>query len=59
MGKLTCGNCQFVFERNLPGPIDVVVYPHCGRKAEMIQINTTSPPQVALFTRVIKEGKKK
>jgi uncharacterized protein YlaI len=57
--KLECVFCKYKMEKNLPGPIDVIVCPSCKAKVAIEQINTTMPGEVILALTVLKEGKKK
>lgn len=59
MGKLVCQNCKYEFDRDIKGPVDVVVCPNCKQKVEIHQVNTTMPGQNMLYIKILKEGKKK
>jgi len=57
--KLKCAFCKHVMEKNISGPVDVVVCPKCRAKVEIHQENSTVPGETILLIRVLKEGKKK
>lgn len=59
MTKIQCPFCGYRMDKNILGPIDIVVCPDCRTKLRIEMVSATTPSGVMMIIQILKEGKRR